>query len=74
MSIDEGTTTKDFSSFSEDKILESWIGQQIIGTLETGSKFFGKLVAFDDRQLLLIGNHGQHILIKRRKVARVEAA
>jgi len=71
---EEVDTRKAFpSSVDEEEILASWIGRQIIGALESGSKFFGTLAAFDERQLLLIGNRGQRILIKRRKVARLEA-
>jgi len=53
--------------------LESWIGKHIVGVLESGSKFYGTLAAFNEFQLLLIGNRGQHIIIKRRKVAKLEA-
>jgi len=73
MEEDGVNTTKGFSSFSEDQLLESWIGKQLIGSLESGSKFFGTLTAFNEHQLLFIGNRGQRILIKRRKVARLEA-
>jgi len=40
MTIDEGTTRKGFSSFNEDQVLESWIGQHVIGALESGSRFW----------------------------------
>jgi len=73
MTIDEGTTRKGFSSFNEDQVLESWIGQHVIGALESGSRFFGTLTAFNEHQLLLTGNRGQRIIIKRRRVARLEA-
>jgi hypothetical protein len=65
--------TKTFSSYDEDEILESWIGKQIIGALDSGSKFFGTLEAFNEHRLFIVGNRGQRIVIKRRKVARMEA-
>jgi len=71
--VDGANGIKEFSSFSEEKVLESWIGKHIVGVLESGSKFYGTLAAFNEFQLLLIGNRGQHIIIKRRKVAKLEA-
>jgi hypothetical protein len=58
---------------NEDEILSSLINCKIDGNLETGSRFYGKLTAFNAKLLLLEGNAGQRILIKRKMVARLEA-
>ncbi len=71
--VNEADGIKEFSSFSEEKVLESWIGKHIIGVLESGAKFYGTLAAFNEFQLLLIGNRGQHIIVKRRRITKLEA-
>ena len=51
----------------------SLIDCNIDGNLETGSRFYGKLIAFNDRLLLQAGTDGRRIMIKRKMVARLEA-
>ncbi len=66
-------TRKTFASYDEDDILTSMQGNQIIGALDSGSKFYGTLEAFNEHRLFIVGNRGQRIIIKRRKVSRLEA-
>lgn|GEM_PF-5238697 len=70
---DSGTHTLKSFSLNEDEILVSLIECKIDGNLETGSRFYGKLIAFNDKLLLLEGNAKRRILIKRKMVARLEA-
>ena len=58
---------------NEDEILVSLIECKIDGNLETGSRFYGKMIAFIDKLLLLVGNSKRRILIKRKVVAKLEA-
>ncbi len=74
MNIDSGIDgSKPSSSLNENDFLVSLIECQVEGNLETGSRFYGKLIAFNDRLLLLEGNNGRRILIKRKMIARLEA-
>ena len=65
--------TKTFASLNEDDILDSLTGKQLIGWLDSGSRFYGTLEAFNEYRLFIVGNRGQRIIIKRRKVSRLEA-
>lgn len=65
--------TKTFASYEEDDILASMKGKQLIGWLDSGSKFYGTLEAFTEHRLFIVGNRGQRIIIKKRKVSRLEA-
>lgn len=47
--------------------------KEIIGWIDSGSKFYGKLDVFNQYRLFIIGNRGQRIIIKRGQVARLEA-
>ena len=71
---DSGTHPLKPFSFNEDEILVSLIECKIDGTLETGRPFYGKLVAFNDKLLLLEGNYKKRIMIRRKTVVRLEAA
>ena len=64
---------KTFASYDEDVILESMKGNQMIGWLDSGSRFYGTLESFNEHRLFIVGNRGQRIIIKRRKVSRLEA-
>lgn len=66
-------SSKTFASLNEDDILVSLIECDINGNLETGGKFWGKLLAFNDKLLLLEGTDRRRILIKRKMVARLES-
>ena len=59
--------TKTFASYDKDDILASMKGKQLIGLLDSGSKFYGTLEAFNEHRLFIVGNRGQRIIIKRRK-------
>ena len=65
-------TTKEFPSNDEDGILESSIGNYGEGELESGGRFWGTLEGFTEHRLFFRGEHGQRIIIKRRRVARLE--
>jgi len=67
--------TKAFSSpLSEDAVLEKLIGTPIRGTLEESNTwFYGVLENFNEHRLLIRGSRGQEILIKRKRVSRLEA-
>lgn len=68
------SATKEFSSNDEDEILESKIGKYGEGELESGGRFWGTLEGFTEHRLFFTGEHGQSIIIKRRRVARLEMA
>lgn len=64
--------TKEFSSNDEDELLESKIGKYGEGELESGGRFWGTLEGFTEHKLFFKGDHGQSIIIKRHRVARLE--
>jgi hypothetical protein len=66
-------TRKTFASLNEDDILASMQGKELIGWLDSGSRFYGTLEAFTEHRLFIVGNRGQRIIIKRHKVSRLEA-
>lgn len=68
-------TRKTFSSpLSEDSVLEKLIGTPVRGTLEESNTwFYGVLESYNDHRLLIRGNRGQEILIKRKRISRLEA-
>ena len=71
--IDVVNTTNNLpSSNDEDAILESSIGKYGEGELESGGRFWGTLEGFTEHRLFFKGEHGQKIIIKRRRVARLE--
>jgi hypothetical protein len=57
---------------TENDILVPLIGKNVDGTLDSGGHFFGTLEGFSDYQIFLKGDRGQRIIIKRRKIARME--
>ena len=65
--------SKAFPSLNEDDVLISLIDSDVNGNLETGSRFYGRLQAFNDKLILLRGTDGRRILIKRKMIARLEA-
>jgi hypothetical protein len=65
--------TKTFASYDEDDILASMKGKQLIGWIDRGSKFYGTLEALNEHRLFIVGNCGQRIIIKRRKLSQMEA-
>jgi len=65
------TRIKAFSSTDEDEIYESMIGSFVDGTIDSGGRFWGTLEAVTEQKLLIRGEHGQRILIKRRKISRL---
>jgi|WetSurMetagenome_2_1015567.scaffolds.fasta_scaffold954191_2 hypothetical protein len=71
MPIDSGTQVSKNFALNEDEVLVSLIDCHIEGILETGGRFRGKLLAFNDKLLLLEGNNRQRLLIKRKMVARL---
>lgn len=66
-------SSKTFSSLNEDDFLVSLIERPIEGNLETGVRFYGTLIAFNDKLLLLEGENRRRILIKRKMIARLES-
>ncbi len=66
-------TTNSLPSNDEDAILESNIGNYCDGEIEmSGGRFWGKIAGFNERYLFLKGDHGQKIIVKRRRIARLE--
>lgn len=65
--------TKKFCSLSENDILESMLKNKLDGTLDSGFRFYGVLEDFNDTSLFLRGNRGQMIIIKRKRISRLEA-
>jgi hypothetical protein len=49
------------------------VNKKIEGTLDSGGRFFGVLEGFSEFQLFIRGHRGQQIIVKRRKVAWMEA-
>jgi hypothetical protein len=68
-----GTLNTKTFALNADEFLVSLIESQVDGNLETGSHFYGRLIAFNDRLILLEGKDGRRILIKRKMIARLEA-
>jgi hypothetical protein len=66
-------TRKVFSSTNEDEIYESMIEKYVDGTLDSGGRFWGRLEAFNEQKLFIRGERGQAIIIKRRRISRLEA-
>jgi hypothetical protein len=66
-------SSKTFSSLNEDDFLVSLIECPIDGNLETGGRFYGTLIAFNDKLLLLEGKDRWRLLIKRKMIARLES-
>jgi hypothetical protein len=64
--------TNNLPSNDEDAILESKKGRYGEGELESGGLFWGTLNGFTEHRLFFTGEHGQSIIIKRRRVARLE--
>jgi len=58
---------------SEDDVLVPMVNKKIEGTLDSGGRFFGVLEGFSEFQLFIRGHRGQQIIVKRRKVAWMEA-
>ena len=58
---------------SEDDVLVPMVNKKIEGTLDSGGRFFGVLEGFSEFQLFIRGYRGQQIIVKRRKVAWMEA-
>lgn len=58
---------------SENDILVQLIDKSVDGTLDSGGRFYGTLEGFSEFQLFIRGARGQLIVIKRRKVSRLEA-
>jgi hypothetical protein len=70
---DKGKVVNDIKKYpTENDILEPLIGKSVDGNLDGGGSFFGVLEGFSDYQLFLKGDEGQRIIIKRRKIARME--
>jgi len=66
--------TKTFASQDEGDAYRSLIGKQVSGYLEgNGNRFYGTLESFDEHMLYLRGNRGQLLLVKRRRIAKLEA-
>ena len=66
--------TKTFASQDEGDAYRSLIGKRVEGFLEgNGSRFYGTLESFDEFMLYLRGDRGQLLLVKRRRVAKLEA-
>lgn len=72
--IEVALATKEFPSINELEIIESFMGKQIEGSLDSGSRFWGTLEGVTDHMLFIRGTRGQVILIKRRKVSRLSEA
>ena len=73
---DSGNTnaTKTFASQDEGDAYRSLIGKKVEGFLEgNGSRFYGTLESFDEFMLYLRGDRGQLLLVKRRRIAKLEA-
>lgn len=66
--------TKEFPSINELEIIESFIGKQIEGSLDSGSRFWGILEGFNENWLFIRGHRDQAIMVKRRKVSRLSEA
>lgn len=64
---------KAFASTNEDEIYISMIGTFVDGTIDSGGRFWGRLEAVTEQKLLIRGDHGQRIIIKRRKISRLMA-
>jgi hypothetical protein len=64
---------KAFSSVDEDEIFESMIEKFVDGTLDSGGRFWGRLEVFNDHKLFIRGERGQAIIIKKRRISRLEA-
>jgi hypothetical protein len=58
---------------SEDEMLVPLVNIRIEGILDSGGRFFGDLEGFSEFLLFIKGERGQRIIIKRRKVAWMEA-
>jgi len=66
--------TKTFASQDEGDAYRSLIGKRVEGFLEgNGSRFYGTLESFDEFMLYLRGDRGQLLLVKRRRIAKLEA-
>ena len=63
----------DINTLSEDDVLTPILNQRVEGILDSGGHFYGILEGFSEFQLFLKGDHNQRIIIKRRKVAWMEA-
>jgi len=59
---------------NEDEFLTSLIEEQVTGFLDTGSHFWGKLLAFNERVILLQGDDGRKIMLRRRTIAQLNEA
>lgn len=65
---------KTFASQDEGDAYRSLIGKKVEGFLEgNGSRFYGTLESFDEFMLYLRGDRGQLLLVKRRRIAKLEA-
>jgi hypothetical protein len=66
-------TRKTFCSLSENDIIESMLKNKLDGTLDCGGRFFGILEDFNENSLFIRGDRGQMIIIKRKRISRLEA-
>jgi len=64
--------TNNLPSNGEDEILESSIGKYGEDELESSGRFWRTLEGFTEHWLFFRGEHGQKLIIKRRRVARLE--